>query len=145
MEEIASKNEPVECRELMAKYTTDVIGSCAFGIEMNALSNENSEFREMGRKAFSLTWRNILRIRIRQMFPWLYNTLGQFLQTDVTKFFTRVIVESMDYREKNNIIRNDFIDVLRELRNYPGRKLDDIGKYRANSYLFFPLLENFFL
>jgi len=130
MEEIASKNEPVECRELMAKYTTDVIGSCAFGIEMNALSNEDSEFRKMGRKVFTLTWRDILRVRIRQMFPWLYNMLGYVLpQTEVTKFFTRVIVENMDYRERNNIIRNDFIDVLRELKNYPGRKLDDIGKY----------------
>jgi len=129
MEEIASKNEPTECRELMAKYTTDVIGSCAFGIEMNALSNEDSEFRKMGRKAFALTWGVILRIRIRQMFPWLYNTLGYFLQTEVTKFFTRVIVENIDYREKNNIIRNDFIDILRELKNIPGRKLDDIGKY----------------
>jgi len=121
MEEIASKNEPVECRELMAKYTTDVIGSCAFGIEMNALSSEDSEFRKMGRKIFALTWTVILRIRIRQMFPWLYNMLGHVLpQTEVTKFFTRVIVENMDYREKNNIIRNDFIDMLRE---------GDIGKY----------------
>jgi len=56
--------------------------------------------------------------------------LGYVLpQTEVIKFFTRVIVENMDYREKNNIIRNDFIDILRELKNYPGRKLDDIGKY----------------
>jgi len=129
MEEIASKNEPVECRDLMAKYTTDVIGSCAFGIEMNALSNENSEFREMAKKASALTWRRISRLIFRQMFPWLYNKLGHFLQTDVAEFFTRVIVENMDYREKNNIIRNDLIDTLRELKNYPERKLGDIGKY----------------
>jgi len=129
MEEIASKNEPVECRELMAKYATDVIGSCAFGIEMNALSNEDSEFRKMGRKVLTPSWSRILRVTFRQMFPWLYNMLGHFLQTEATKFFTRVIVENMDYREKNNIIRNDLIDTLRELKNYPGRKLGDIGKY----------------
>jgi len=130
MEEIANKNEPVECRELMAKYATDVIGTCAFGIEMNALSNEDSEFRKMGRKALTPTWKHILRVTFRQMFPWLYNMLGYVLpQTEVTKFFTRVIMENMDYREKNNIIRNDFIDTLRELKNYPERKLGDIGKY----------------
>ncbi|XP_011689080.1 PREDICTED: probable cytochrome P450 6a14 [Wasmannia auropunctata] len=126
MEKIASTGEPVECRELTAKYTTDVIGSCAFGIDMNALSDEDSEFRKMGRKVFTPTWRTFLRISIRQVFPWLYNMFGYVLpQTDVTKFFTRVIVENMEYRETNNITRNDFIDVLRELKKHPD-KLGDI-------------------
>ncbi|XP_036147431.1 uncharacterized protein LOC105832463 [Monomorium pharaonis] len=126
MEKIANKDEPVECRELTAKYTTDVIGNCAFGIDMNALSNENSEFRKMGRKVFTMTWTALLRIRIRQMSPRLYGMLGYVLpQTDVTKFFTRVITENMNYRETNNIIRNDFIDMLRELKKHPD-KLSDI-------------------
>ncbi|XP_024943135.1 probable cytochrome P450 6a14 isoform X2 [Cephus cinctus] len=38
---------PVEVRELAAKFTIDVIGSCAFGIQINALANEDSEFRIM--------------------------------------------------------------------------------------------------
>ncbi|XP_012060475.1 PREDICTED: cytochrome P450 6A1-like [Atta cephalotes] len=127
MDKITNTGNPIECRELTAKYTTDVIGNCVFGIEMNALSDENSEFRKMGREAFNPSWLNILRIRIRQIFPWFYNILfGYFLpQTNVTKFFTRVIVENMDYRETNNINRNDFIDILRELRNHPD-KLDGI-------------------
>ncbi|KAL0110962.1 hypothetical protein PUN28_012778 [Cardiocondyla obscurior] len=120
MEKIASKNEPVECRDLTAKYTTDVIGSCAFGIETNALSNENSEFRRMGRKIFAPTWKSMLRNKLRDFFPWFYQMLGYVLpQTEVDKFFIRVVVETMDYREKNNIIRNDFIDTLRELKKHP--------------------------
>ncbi|XP_018356444.1 PREDICTED: probable cytochrome P450 6a14 [Trachymyrmex septentrionalis] len=122
MEKISSKNEPVECRELSAKYTTDVIGNCAFGIEMNALSNEESEFRRMGRKVFALTWTSILRTRIRQISPWFYNKLGYVLPyTDVTRFFTRVITENINYRETNNVIRNDFIDMLRELKKHPDK------------------------
>ncbi|KAG5322929.1 C6A22 protein, partial [Pseudoatta argentina] len=122
IDKISSKNKPVECRELSAKYTTDVIGSCAFGIDMNALSNEESEFRRMGRKVFALTWTRMLQIRIRQMSPWLYNILGYVLpQTDVTRFFTRVITENMDYRETNNVIRNDFINMLRELKRHPDK------------------------
>ncbi|KAL0110980.1 hypothetical protein PUN28_012779 [Cardiocondyla obscurior] len=122
MEKLADKQEPVECRELTAKYTTDVIGSCAFGIEMNALSNEDSEFRKMGRKAFTPTWIALLRIRLRQMFPWLYEISGYILpQTETTKFFIKVIVETMEYRETNNITRNDFIDMLRELKKNPDK------------------------
>ncbi|XP_077276291.1 putative cytochrome P450 6a13 [Temnothorax americanus] len=141
MEKVASRNEPVECRELTAKYTTDVIGTCAFGIEMNALSDEDSEFRKMGRQIFNPSWRNTLRFRMRQMLPWLYELSAYVLpQTEVTKFFTRVIVETMDYRETNNIIRHDFVDMLRKLKKHPD-KLGDIdltdNLIAAQAFVFF--------
>lgn len=128
MENVVNSNEPVECRELTAKYTTDVVGSCAFGIEMEALSNEDSEFRKMGRKAFAPTWRNVLRRKMRAIIPWFYDMLGYILpETEITTFFTRAVMETIHYREKNNIIRKDFIDILCELRKL--NKLDNIGMY----------------
>ncbi|XP_071581356.1 probable cytochrome P450 6a13 isoform X2 [Temnothorax nylanderi] len=141
MEKVVSENKPVECRELTAKYTTDVIGTCAFGIEMNALSDEDSEFRKMGREIFKPSWKNTLRFRMRQMFPWLYELSAYVLpQTEVSKFFTRVIVETMDYRETNNITRHDFVDVLRELKKHPD-KLGDIdltdSLIAAQAFVFF--------
>ncbi|XP_011173392.2 cytochrome P450 6A1 [Solenopsis invicta] len=127
MEKIVGKDEPVECCELTAKYTTDVIGSCAFGINMNALSNEDSEFRKMGRKVFHPDWMHFLRIRFREFYPQLYNMLGCILpQMETHTFFTRVITETINYRETNNIIRNDFVDMLRELKKNPD-KLGDIN------------------
>lgn len=129
MEKIISKNESVECRELAAKYTTNVIGSCAFGIEMNALSNEDNEFRKMLKKILNPTWTTVLRRIMGTLCPRFYEMLGYILpQTEITKFFTRVIMETMDYREKNNIIRNDFVDILCELKKHPD-KLGDIGMY----------------
>ncbi|XP_070162794.1 cytochrome P450 6a2-like [Polyergus mexicanus] len=126
IEKLVNKNEPIECRELTAKYTTDVIGTCVFGIEMNALSDEDSEFRRMGRMVFTPTWKNILRTRLRQSLPWVYEMLSYIIaQTEVTKFFTRVVVETMNYRETNNVIRHDFIDMLRELKKNPD-KVGDI-------------------
>ncbi|XP_012231781.2 cytochrome P450 6A1-like [Linepithema humile] len=141
IEKLANIKEPVECRELTAKYTTDVIGTCAFGIEMNAMSNDDSEFRRMGRQVFAPTWKNIIRTRIRSIIPSLYNMLGYILpQNEVTKFFTRVIVETLDYREKNNVIRHDFVDMLRELKKHP-EKLGDIdltdSLIAAQAFVFF--------
>lgn len=120
IEKLASRKESIECRELTAKYTTDVIGTCAFGIEMNALSDEDSEFRKMGREIFTPRWYKSLKNIIREAMPWLYNILGYILpQTKVTKFFIRLTMDNINYREKNNIFRQDFIDTLRELKKHP--------------------------
>ncbi|XP_014470371.1 PREDICTED: probable cytochrome P450 6a14 [Dinoponera quadriceps] len=117
---LVSKNEPVEFRELTAKFTTDVIGSCAFGIDTNSLSDNDSEFRKMGRQVFAPSWNNIVRIRLRQSVPWFYDMLGYVLpRTQITKFFTRIVMESIDYREKNNVSRPDIVDVLLEIKKYP--------------------------
>ncbi|EGI67148.1 Cytochrome P450 6B3 [Acromyrmex echinatior] len=48
LDEIVSKDSIVECRHLTSKFTIDVIGSCVFGLEMNALKEENNQFQRMG-------------------------------------------------------------------------------------------------
>lgn len=123
-----AKEEPVECRELTAKYTTDVIGSCAFGIETNSLSDTESEFRRVGKKVFSLTIPGLIRFRLRQDMPRLYNLLGYILPpTEITSFFTKVVVDTMKYRSENDINRPDFINMLLELKKHPD-KLENISK-----------------
>lgn len=134
---LASENKPVECRELTAKYTTDVIGSCAFGIEMNSLANEDAEFRKMGRLVFAPTWMNLIRIRLRDIVPKIFSFLtliGILPKPKYINFFTRVIRENMDYREKNNIVRHDFVDLLQELKKQGN--LSDISKH-LHSYNIF--------
>nr|CAD7426488.1 unnamed protein product [Timema monikensis] len=44
-------------------------------------------------------------------------TLGiSFIPKDVTKFFLRVVKDVVDYREKNSIVRKDFLQLLIELK-----------------------------
>ncbi|XP_077269211.1 putative cytochrome P450 6a14 isoform X1 [Temnothorax americanus] len=127
VEKLVKKNEPIECVEMTAKYTTDVIGSCVFGIEMNAMSNEDSEFRRIGRSVFHPSFWDRVRISIKEYLPWLFDVLYGYIlpQSEVTRFFMRIVLETMDYREKNNIVRNDFIDTLRELKKHSD-KMGDI-------------------
>lgn len=125
IEKLVSRDEPIDCLDLMAKYTTDVIGHCVFGIEINAMSNENCEFRRIGKNLFRHSFTSFLLVKIRRFSLWLYNILGYIIpQTETTKFFIRLVVDTINYREKNNIVRNDFIDILRELK----KNSTDIGK-----------------
>lgn len=113
-------------REVAAKFTTDVIGSCVFGIEMNSLSEKESEFRRIGRNIFATNLTNILKIRLLQSMPLLHSLFCNILSDEETEMFMRITKETIEYREKNNIVRPDFMNILLELRKHPER-IADIG------------------
>ncbi|KAJ8968107.1 hypothetical protein NQ314_002462, partial [Rhamnusium bicolor] len=62
LKEIALKDGTVEIKEILARYTTDVIGSCAFGLECNCMRNPQAEFRLMGKRAFTQTVGDVLKM-----------------------------------------------------------------------------------
>lgn len=60
----AAHNQSVEFRELAARYTTDIIASVGFGINVNTIDNPNAEFRHYGRKVgFTLMIKTIIDLR----------------------------------------------------------------------------------
>ena len=129
MDTLVKKREPIEVRELAAKYTTDVIGSCVFGIEMNSLSDEESEFRRMGKEIFATDWKGMLKFRLKECVGELYDLLGYILPADkVNEFIKRITIETLTYRKKHNIVRPDFMNTLLELRENPER-VKDISRF----------------
>lgn len=102
----------------MARFTTDVIGSCAFGIDCCSLKDPNAEFRVMGKKGLTEQRHGLLVMAFMQSFPELAAKMGLKLFTqDVIDFFMRIVRETVEYREKNNVRRNDFMDMLIDLKN----------------------------
>ena len=129
LDEVIKKNEMVECRDLAAKFTTDVIGSCAFGINTNSLLEEDSEFRRMGKKIFSPSLKLMIGNTCKVFFPSLYEVIGNiFTMKDVDEFFINLVSDTMKYRKDNDIVRSDFINMLMQLKEHP-EKMDNIGKY----------------
>ena len=127
VEKLAEKGEPVECRELTAKYTTDAIGVCAFGLNANSLGDENSGFRKSGRELMDNGFKNVLRRMCREWFPRLYELVRPLVYNKALDFFLNSVKETLEYRKNNNERRNDFIDLLMDLQDQP-EKLGDFGK-----------------
>ncbi|KAG5873359.1 hypothetical protein JTB14_000487 [Gonioctena quinquepunctata] len=111
------QKQDVEIREFLAKFTTDVIGTCAFGIECNSFNNPDAEFRKMGIKIFRLdSIGRLLQLILASKAPELAIKLGvRFVSKDVADFFNDVIGRSIDYRKENNSTRPDFLQLLIDL------------------------------
>lgn len=137
-----AKDEPIECRDLTARFTTDVIGTCAFGLQMNAMADEDSEFRKMGKYVFDMNWKKLIKFRIREGTPWLYRLLAPIMRDNlITDFFMNTMRDTIEYRRKNKIIRHDFIDQIMEIQDNP----DKIPEVKLTDALLTSQLFVFFL
>ncbi|XP_057322394.1 probable cytochrome P450 6a14 [Microplitis mediator] len=112
----------IEVRDLTARFTTDVIGTCAFGLQLNAMADEESEFRKMGKYVFDIDWKKLIRFRIREAAPWLYRLLAPIMHDSVvTNFFTNIMKDTIEYRRANKVVKHDFIDLIMELQDNPDK------------------------
>ncbi|XP_026732391.1 cytochrome P450 6B2-like [Trichoplusia ni] len=113
-EEVVDR-EFYDVRELMARYTTDFIGVCAFGIDMDSLTDENSHFRKLGKRIFERRFRDAMAGAFKIMFPELcknIHLLAPELEINM-KHLVQTVLKNRNYKPSG---RNDFIDLMLELR-----------------------------
>lgn len=124
---VAEQNGNIDVKDFMARFTTDVISSCAFGLESNTIENPNSEFRQEGKKMFQKPRApRKLQQRFAFLLPRIYRLLRLPLCTNVSDdFFKKIISDTVEYRETNGVVRNDFIDLLIKIKHNKSLSDDD--------------------
>ncbi|XP_037947258.1 cytochrome P450 6a9-like isoform X2 [Teleopsis dalmanni] len=116
--EMLQQQAVIEVKELLARFTIDVIGNCGFGIDCCSLRDPKAEFLIMGRKSLV----EFRYGRIGSAFNSAFPNLARKFHMKITpayieEFFMRTVRETVEYREKHNIRRNDFMDLLLDLKN----------------------------
>lgn len=112
------ENPEPEIKDILARFTTDIIGTCAFGIECNSLEDKKAKFLEMGLKVFQQPRNSFVKQLIAVTYPDFARKLGiKIVRDDVSEFFMNIVKEVVEFREKNNVKRNDFMDLLLQLKN----------------------------
>ncbi|XP_051160610.1 probable cytochrome P450 6a13 [Leptopilina boulardi] len=127
---VTKENESiVDTRVLAANYTIDVIGTCAFGIQTNAINSKDCEFKTMARKLSKSSLKTSIWRMLRPAMPTLFKILGvQMIDPEVTKFFKSVVSQVIKQRENQELKRHDFMDLLIELKNKGTLEADNKGK-----------------
>ncbi|GBP59930.1 Cytochrome P450 6B2 [Eumeta japonica] len=111
----AKTGATVDVRDLMARYTTDFIGACGFGINMESLDDENSGFRKLGRRIFTITPRDAFVGMLKQVFRESFKNLN-FLVPEIEKTTLHLVQTVMKERNYKPSGKNDFIDLLLALK-----------------------------
>ncbi|XP_055632929.1 probable cytochrome P450 6a14 isoform X2 [Toxorhynchites rutilus septentrionalis] len=118
MDATANGGQELEMKYIMAGNTMDVIGTCALGIKCNSLRDNNSELHKIFNEITDQTPVKLLLLTILLSFKRL-SAMFKIKPTiaNVEKFFVELVRSTIDYREKNNIQRNDFLNLLIQLKN----------------------------
>lgn len=116
--QFADTHQTIEVRDVFARYSTNVIASVAFGIDVDCIRKPDSEFRKYGKKIFEMTINKGIRAAITFLSPNVMSML-RIRATDksVEDFMRTIVRENLEFREKNHIVRKDFFQLLIQLRN----------------------------
>lgn len=97
--------------DLMMRLTNDIIGSTAFGLNINTLREPDNEFFKMGKEiAYAIMG---VKALVLLAFPKMAKWLRLKILTDQNDhFFRGVIHNSIEERQKNKIVRNDMLHLL---------------------------------
>lgn len=134
---LADGEQELEVKEMMARFTTDIIGTCAFGIECNSLDDPEAEFRRMGKMVFGSPRHSTIVSSLITSFPDIARWFGvKVFRDEVSEFFMKVVRETVSYREKNQIRRDDFLDLLIALKNQKENSLT-LDEIAAQVFIFF--------
>ncbi|XP_011705918.1 PREDICTED: cytochrome P450 9e2-like, partial [Wasmannia auropunctata] len=123
----------IETKETFRRYTADVIATAAFGISINSMKDRDNEFYRSGMETttISIGLLTVIKFLFMSMCPRLAASIGlTFFPPATTKFFKRIVEETIKAREEQNIVRPDMIHLMqcRDKENDSVHKttLDDI-------------------
>ncbi|XP_025406226.1 probable cytochrome P450 6a13 [Sipha flava] len=109
----ASGGEGIELKKLSAEFSTNVIATCAFGLQLD----DTSEFRKYSDKLSELSLQQQLSQMLIMLCPKLvkFFKLKQFPE-DTTQFYRAVFTDLIRYRHENNVVGNDVAQTLMQAR-----------------------------
>ncbi|KAL5235931.1 hypothetical protein ACI65C_003341 [Semiaphis heraclei] len=93
-----------ELRELVGNFTTDVIAMADFGLKLDTIKNGNEDFRCV-EALLLLCPKLVVTLKLKQ-FP-----------GDTADFYESMFRDVLEYRNRNNIVRNDVTQTLIQAMN----------------------------
>lgn len=106
-------------KDFFMSYTCDVIATCCFGLKLNSLREKSNLFYITAMRAAKFSSpRAIFRILLIKMMPRLTKFLGiEFTDSDIRKYFTTIILDTISEREREQIYRPDMIHALMDIKH----------------------------
>nr|AFU86479.2 cytochrome P450 CYP6FU1 [Laodelphax striatellus] len=141
-----SKHSTVNAEDFSDKFMIDVVCSCLFGIDSEAIENPDSAFYEVAKKIFD-GYHFSVHVFVGYLFPALHTFARMTVaRPEITDFFKKVTKDNLNLRESEGLSqRKDFFQTLVSMKETQqncndesgGAKVCDEDFIVANLFMFF--------
>ena len=115
-EAAAGRTLNYDIKDLFSKYSTNVIATSAFGIEVDSFENPNNEFYLLGKEVLNFDISIAIRLIVMRLMPLLAKRLElELFNRKVSTFFKTMVLKNINNRIENGIYRPDMINILKEI------------------------------
>lgn len=121
---------PVDARDLMARYTIDFIAACGLGIDGEVLKNEHSAFLEIAEEINRVDIKWIIIEMLKTFFPYTFRHIK--VRGKLEKMFCDLVSSILKQRDYKPSSRNDFMDIMLELKNKGKIECDSMEKMKSD-------------
>ncbi|XP_063704284.1 cytochrome P450 6d3-like [Culicoides brevitarsis] len=141
METQSNANSVVDMKDILLNFVLNVVGSIFFGIEVDMITNPDHPFKQTHLEMNDPSFLNKLRGFFSFLAPSLMDLFRlSVFSASVKKFFINITNENVEFREKNNFSRADFLQLMVELRRADaadGKLKFSTTEIASNSILFY--------
>lgn len=114
----------VEMKDVLSRYTTNMIATCAFGLKVDAIAQRDNEFYLATKKLTNFDGIQGVKFLLTDIMPLVMKTLRiTFVPETLCNYFRSVINSTIRHREENNIYRPDMVHLLMQAKK--GTLVDD--------------------
>ncbi|KAG8333214.1 hypothetical protein J6590_005969 [Homalodisca vitripennis] len=110
------ESSSVDCQKLFFSFGLSVISNTAFGLESDALTNNDSTFVKMAKKIVAPTIDRMISMMLMLNCEIAKKFNIRVVPPDVSKFFMGVVKDAIKFREENGVNRNDYLQLLIKLK-----------------------------
>ena len=112
------KKQPIDIKDVLSCFTTDVIGRCAFGMNCDTLKTEDSPLRRYVKNFFTYSMGRLLLTLFSINLPNAARNLKiKAVPKDISNFFDKLFRNIVHDRETNNYVKDDYIQILINMKN----------------------------
>lgn len=128
LEKTTKRDTTVDIKHILARFGTDVISSIGIGQQCQKLPRSHGYDTSYGTPVFQISRSMSFKSILGKMIPTFAKYLTQFSHTEkeTNNFFKKIVRETIEYREKNNVVEKDFMHSLIQIKNFGKIRDDDV-------------------
>lgn len=137
LDERARTGECFDSKDLIFRAVMDNLARVVFGLEANMLTEKNSEFYKFGCHFFDSTLSNMSLLFSGIHTPKLLDIFRiPITNKKVSKFFRKIILDTVSYRQDNGVMSLDFLGLFLKLTG-PNENDLSYNDVEAHAFAFF--------